>query len=149
MAQGIEAGGRVRGRVGLLALLDEVLGAVDVPVLAAGGTGSGRAMAAALAAGAEGVRVGTRFVAAAESDAHPAWVDRLVAARAEDTVYGRTFTAWWDAPGRVLRSSVEAAHLATTSRSPVGRIGGRCRQSARLVNEWGRLRVAAVAGARR
>ncbi len=66
-------------------------------------------MAAALATGAEGVRVGTRFVTAAESDAHPAWVDRLVAARAEDTVYGRTFTAWWDAPGRVLRSCVEAA----------------------------------------
>ena len=52
-------------------------------------------------------------MAAEESDAHPAWVDRLVAARAEDTVYGRTFTAWWDAPGRVLRSCVEAAETFT------------------------------------
>ena len=56
VAQGIGAGGHVRGRVGLLALLDVVLAAVDVPVLAAGGIGSGRAMAAALAAGADGVR---------------------------------------------------------------------------------------------
>jgi nitronate monooxygenase len=109
IAQGIAAGGHVCGRVGLLALLDEVLGAVDVPVLAAGGIGTGRAMAAALAAGADGVRVGTRFVAAAESDAHPVWVERLVAARAQDTVYTETFNVGWDYPHRVLRSCVEAA----------------------------------------
>ena len=54
VAQGSEAGGHVRGTIGLLALLDEVLEAVEVPVVAAGGIGSGRAMAAALAAGADG-----------------------------------------------------------------------------------------------
>jgi len=109
VAQGVGAGGHVRGTVGVLALLDEVLGAVAVPVLAAGGIGTGRALAAVLAAGAAGARMGTRFVAAAESDAHPRYVAALVAAGAADTVYGRTFTAWWDAPGRVLRSSVAAA----------------------------------------
>ena len=67
VAQGIEAGGHVRGRIGLLPLLDGVLDAVNVPVLAAGGIATARTMAAALAAGADGVRVGTRFVAAAES----------------------------------------------------------------------------------
>ncbi len=62
VAQGIEGGGHIRGRVGLLALLGEVLEEVDVPVVAAGGIGTGRAMAAALAAGVSAVRVGTRFV---------------------------------------------------------------------------------------
>src|SRR4051812_7993287 len=94
--------------VGLLALLDEVLGAVDAPVLAAGGIGSGRALAAVLAAGADGARVGTRFVAAAESDAHPRYVAALIAARPEDTVLGSTFIYGWDAPGRTLRSAVAA-----------------------------------------
>ena len=63
IAQGEGAGGHVRGTVSLLPLLDEVLEAVDVPVLAAGGIGTGRAMAAVMAAGADGVRVGTRFIA--------------------------------------------------------------------------------------
>ena len=71
IAQGIEAGGHVRGTSGLLPLLEQVLAAVDVPVLAAGGIGSGRAMAAVLAAGADGVRVGTRFLAVQEAEAHP------------------------------------------------------------------------------
>ncbi|HEV2457564.1 MAG TPA: nitronate monooxygenase, partial [Ktedonobacterales bacterium] len=110
IAQGIEAGGHVRGLIGLLALLDQVLGAVRVPVLAAGGSGSGRALAAALAAGAAGVRVGTRFVASPEADAHPIYVQALIAAQPEDTVYTTAFSNGWpDAPHRVLRASVEAA----------------------------------------
>jgi NAD(P)H-dependent flavin oxidoreductase YrpB (nitropropane dioxygenase family) len=61
-------------------------------------------------AGASGVRVGTRFVAAAEADAHAEYVDRLIAARAEDTVYTEAFsTNWPNAPHRVLRSCVAAA----------------------------------------
>jgi enoyl-[acyl-carrier protein] reductase II len=109
IAQGAGAGGHVRGTVGVLALLDAVLAAVDVPVLAAGGIGSGRGLAAVLAAGADGARVGTRFVAAAESDAHPAYVEALIAAGPEETVLGRTFVYGWDAPGRTLRSAVAAA----------------------------------------
>ena len=110
IAQGIEAGGHVRGHIGLLALLDAVLPAIDVPVLATGGIGSGRTMAAALAAGADGVRVGTRFLAAEEAEAHPDYVAALIAAGPEDTVYSDTFAL--DHPGlphRALRSSVEAA----------------------------------------
>lgn len=109
IAQGIEAGGHVRGHIGLLALLSEVLESVKVPVLAAGGIGTGRAMAAALAAGAEGVRVGTRFVAAEEAEAHPDYVNALIAAEAKDTVYTDIFSYGWPgAPHRVLRSCVEA-----------------------------------------
>jgi nitronate monooxygenase len=110
IAQGIEAGGHVRGTISLMALLNEVLEVVDVPVLAAGGIGSGRTMAAALAAGADGVRVGTRFVAAEESGAHPQYVEALIRAEAKDTSYTGVFSYGWpDAPHRVLRSSVEAA----------------------------------------
>lgn len=112
IAQGIEAGGHVRGTIGLLALLDEVLDAVDVPVLAAGAIGSGRTMAAALAAGADGVRIGTRFVAAEEAMAHPDYVQALIAARAGDTIVNDDFQIDWPAPaapGRLLRSSVEAS----------------------------------------
>src|SRR5215211_35085 len=110
IAQGIEAGGHVRGQIGLFALLDAVLSAVDVPVLAAGGIGTGRALAAALAAGADGARIGTRFVAAEEAEAHPRYVEALIAARPADTVPSDTFAL--DHPGaphRALRSSVTAA----------------------------------------
>jgi NAD(P)H-dependent flavin oxidoreductase YrpB (nitropropane dioxygenase family) len=111
VAQGIEAGGHVRGTIGLLNLLCEVLEAVpEIPVLAAGGIGTGRAMAAALAAGADGVRVGTRFVAAIEAEVHRNYVDALIAASVEDTIYSRTFHVGWpEAPHRVLRSAIEAA----------------------------------------
>src|SRR2546430_1088951 len=68
VAQGTEAGGHVRGKIGLLALLGEVLPSAKVPVVAAGGIGTGRAMAAALAAGAS------------------AYVDKLIAAEAKDTI---------------------------------------------------------------
>jgi NAD(P)H-dependent flavin oxidoreductase YrpB (nitropropane dioxygenase family) len=110
VAQGIEAGGHVRGQVALLPLLDGVLDAVDVPVVAAGGIATARTMAAVLAAGAAAARVGTRFVATAEADAHQSYVDALVAAGPEDTVLTTTFSVMWpDAPHRVLRSCVEAA----------------------------------------
>src|SRR5215218_2064509 len=110
IAQSIEAGGHVRGQTGVLALLDAVLSAVDVPVLAAGGIGSGRALAAVLAAGADGARIGTRFVAAEEAEAHPRYVEALIASRPEDTVRSDTFALDYPgAPHRALRSSIEAA----------------------------------------
>jgi len=110
IAQGIEAGGHVAARIGLFPLLDEILDAVDVPVVAAGGIGSGRLMAAALTAGAAAVRIGTRFAAAHEADSHPQYVQRLIDARAQDTVMTKAFHVMWpDTPHRVLRSSVDAA----------------------------------------
>jgi NAD(P)H-dependent flavin oxidoreductase YrpB (nitropropane dioxygenase family) len=118
VAQGVEAGGHVRGTVGLLPLLDEVRAAIDVPIIAAGGIGTGRAMAAALSAGADAVRVGTRFVAAAESPAHPAYVDALIGAGAEDTVLTTAFgTGWPDAPHRVLKSAITAGEALGAAQS--------------------------------
>ncbi len=84
VAQGVEAGGHVRGTTPLLRLLAQVLPAVDVPVVAAGGIATGAALAAVLNAGAAGARVGTRFVASAESGAHPEYVAALLAASAEE-----------------------------------------------------------------
>jgi NAD(P)H-dependent flavin oxidoreductase YrpB (nitropropane dioxygenase family) len=111
VAQGVEAGGHVRGSVGVLPLLAEVLDAVGdgLPVIAAGGIATAAGVAAVLAAGAAAVRVGTRFVATRESAAHEAYVDALVAATGADTVLTTTFGLGWpDAPHRVLRRSVEA-----------------------------------------
>ena len=108
IVQGVEAGGHVRGTISTLALLGEVIDAVDVPVLAAGGVGTGRALAAALAAGADGVRMGTRFAAAAEAGTHPDYVAAMIAARAEDTTYTEAFSTGWGAPHRVLSSSLAA-----------------------------------------
>lgn len=112
IAQGYEAGGHVRGRLGLLPLLSEVLDRTSIPVLGAGGIGSARIVAAVLAAGAAGVRVGTRFIAAEESNAHPDYVKALIDARAEDSV--RTSLFHVDCPlcpstHGVLRSAIEAA----------------------------------------
>ena len=109
VAQGIEAGGHVRGTLGLLPLLDEVRTVLDVPIVAAGGIGTGTAMAAALVAGADAVRVGTRFMAASESIAHPTYVDALIGAGADDTVITTAFgDGWPDAPHRVLKSAIAA-----------------------------------------
>lgn len=114
VAQGIEAGGHVRGKVGVLTLLSAVLEAVSLPVLAAGSMGTRRAVVAALAAGASGVRVGTRFVATHEAGAHPRYVEALINAEAEDTVYTSAFHVGWPhAPHRVLRSCIEASEAFT------------------------------------
>lgn len=111
VAQGCEAGGHVRGEVGLLPLLDQVLAALDIPVVAAGGIGGPRALAAVLAAGAAAARVGTRFVAADEADTHDDYAKALIAAEPEDTRITTTFSVGWpDAPHRVLRSSIDAAN---------------------------------------
>lgn len=110
VAQGSEAGGHVRGHVALLPLLEEILEVVTVPVIATGGIGTGRSMAAALAAGASAARLGTRFVAAHEANAHPAYVQALIAAGAGDTVVTEAFSVMWPhAPHRVLQSCVAAA----------------------------------------
>jgi len=111
-AQGIEAGGHLRGQLSLLPLLEGVLDAVSVPVLASGGIGSARSIAGVLQAGAAGVRMGTRFIAAAESNAHPEYVEALIAADAEDSVLTTLFEVdcpMCPATHRVVRSALKLA----------------------------------------
>jgi nitronate monooxygenase len=110
--QGRDAGGHLRGDTPLLPLLAAVLRAVDVPVLAAGGIAEPRALAAVLAAGAAGARIGTRFIATSESGAHPEYVLALLAAGPESTEITDGFA---ECPmcatlprARVLRSAITA-----------------------------------------
>ena len=127
VAKGYESGGRKRIEgPALLPLLDDVLAAVSVPVVAAGGIATARGVAAAFAAGAEGVRVGTRFIAARESEAHPEWVRGILAADAADAVVSTAFNVGMPVPGphRVLRSSVAAAEALTGGQAGVLRMFG-------------------------
>ena len=110
VAQGTEAGGHVRGRLRLQDALAEIRNVVDMPVVAAGGIGSAERVAELLRSGAAAVRIGTRFIAARESNAHPEYVEALIAARARDTTLTEAFEQDWpDAPHRVLRSALDAA----------------------------------------
>lgn len=110
VARGIEARGRTYGGIGLLPLLDAVLDAVHIPVLAAGGIATARAVAAVLAAGAAGARVGTRFLVADEAATHPVYAQAVLDAGDDDTVLTDAFSAGAPVtPHRVLRSCLRAA----------------------------------------
>jgi NAD(P)H-dependent flavin oxidoreductase YrpB (nitropropane dioxygenase family) len=112
VAQGWEAGGHVMGTVATLPLVPAVVDAVaPVPVIAAGGIADGRGLAAVLSLGAAAAWIGTRFLAAEESIAHPEYVDRVLSARESATVYLENLfdIGWQDAPHRVLRNETVTA----------------------------------------
>lgn len=124
--QGVEAGGHVRGTASIWELLPAVVGAVTpLPVLASGGIGDGEGIARALELGAEGVSLGTRFVATHEADAHPDYKRRVVEAKATDTVYTVDLydVGWPDAPHRTLRNRNFEEWEAAGRPSPGGRPG--------------------------
>jgi NAD(P)H-dependent flavin oxidoreductase YrpB (nitropropane dioxygenase family) len=108
VAQGLDAGGHVWGSVGTLSLVPAVVDAVaPTPVIAAGGIGDGRGLAAVLTLGAQAAWMGTRFVVADEADTHPEYRDRIVRAMETDAVWSRdVFDGGWpDAPVRTLDNS--------------------------------------------
>lgn len=89
IAEGMESGGHI-GETTTMALVPQVVDAVSIPVIAAGGIADGRGFLAALSLGAEGVQMGTRFVCAAECRVHQAWKEAIVKAGDRDTaVTGR------------------------------------------------------------
>jgi nitronate monooxygenase len=116
VAQGGEAGGHRSNfdlpddgevpLVGTFALVPQVVRAVDVPVVAAGGVMDGRGLAAALALGAEGVQMGTRFLAAAESGVPDGYRRRMREARDTDTVVTRALSG---RPARAIPNRLLAA----------------------------------------
>lgn len=108
IAQGVEAGGHVRGERPLHALLGELVPAVSVPVLAAGGLAGGADVATVLALGAQGAVFGTALIATPESFAHDFHKQRLIDACAEDTLLTQDFHINWPAGAkvRVLANSV-------------------------------------------
>src|SRR5262249_50043359 len=106
VAQGVEAGGHVAGEVSTLALIPRVVDAVaPVPVVAAGGIADARGVVAVLALGAQAAVLGTRFLASAESHAHPHYKQRLLEADEGGTVRTILFGRGWpNAPHRTLRT---------------------------------------------
>jgi NAD(P)H-dependent flavin oxidoreductase YrpB (nitropropane dioxygenase family) len=102
IAQGVEAGGHVRGSTPALVLTEQVRAALGAgfPVWTAGGIATRTDVEAALAAGAEAVVVGTRLLMSEESAAHPGYKQRLV--EAGETVVTELFGAGWAAPHRVV-----------------------------------------------
>jgi nitronate monooxygenase len=107
VAQGWEAGGHVHGKVATMALVPAVVDRVsETPVIAAGGIADGRGLAAAMALGASGAWIGTRFLASPEAAIHPRYRDLLLAAKETDTEYAALFDVHWsDAPHRTLRNA--------------------------------------------
>lgn len=104
VAQGHEGGGHT-GRIGTMALLPQAIdAAAPVPVLAAGGIGDGRGLAAALAIGCVGIWVGTRFLATTEGGAHPINKKHILDSTDEDTRVSKAYT------GKTLRASYNRYH---------------------------------------
>src|SRR6478736_1988715 len=124
VAQGMEAGGH-RGAfdatkaeqqlVGLIALLPAIVDAVRVPVVAAGGIGDGRGVAAALALGASAAQIGTAFLRCPEAKTPPAWADALAKTKPEDTVISRAFSG---RPGRSIATEYARDALSPETPAP-------------------------------
>lgn len=100
VCQGSEAGGHrgtfsvpfERGLIGTMSLVPQVVDAIELPVIASGGIADGRGAVAAFALGACGVQIGTAFLTATESGAHPAYKTAVSSAKAEDTVLTAGFS---------------------------------------------------------
>ena len=107
VAEGCESGGHI-GESTTMTLVPQVVDAVDIPVIAAGGIGDGRGIAAAFMLGAKGVQMGTRFVVTKECQVHPAYKERIIRAKDIDTrVTGRSTGH----PIRALRNDMTKAYL--------------------------------------
>ena len=125
VAQGWEAGGHIRGTVATMPLIPAVVDAIfPTAVVAAGGISDGRGLAAALALGASGAWIGTRFLGSHEATIHPPYRERLLQANENDTVYLENLfdVRWPNAPHRVLRNQTvevwEAAGRPQSGRRP-------------------------------
>ena len=118
IVQGVEAGGHVRGAVPALELLERTRAALPAgfPIWLAGGVAEREDVETALAAGAEAVVVGTRFLLSEESEAHPDYKRRLL--EASETLLTQLFGAGWPAPHRVVRNAATDRWLGDGSREP-------------------------------
>lgn len=117
VAVGAEGGGHV-GEIGSIVLWPQAVDAVSpLPVLAAGGIGNGRQIAAALAAGAQGVWTGSLWLTVEEAAAQPAQRESYLKARSEDTVRSRS---WSGKPSRVLRNAWTEAWESDAAPVPLG-----------------------------
>lgn len=117
IAQGVEAGGHVRGTMGGLELVERIADAVRVPVLAAGGIVDREGVRAALEAGALAAVIGTRFLLSEESHAHPEYKRRCL--QADSTILTELFgLGWSNAPHRVIANAVTRRWLSEDGQAP-------------------------------
>lgn len=107
VAEGCESGGHV-GETTSMALVPQVVDAVEIPVIGAGGVGDGRGIAAMFMLGAEAVQMGTRFVVSKESQVHPNYKERIIKAKDIDSVVTGRATGH---PVRTLRNQVTREYL--------------------------------------
>lgn len=107
VAEGMESGGHI-GSQTTMTLVPQVVDAVEIPVIAAGGIADGRGFAAAMMLGAEAVQMGTRFVAAKESIVHPNYKERIMKAKDIDSEVTGTTTGH---PVRCLRNQMTREYL--------------------------------------
>ena len=118
IAQGVEAGGHVRGTTPALELLGQVRAAVKIPVLVAGGIVDAQGVREALDAGAAAAVVGTRFLLSEECHAHPEYKKRCL--DADETVLTELFGLGWpDAPHRVIPNAATRRWLSRGDRGPL------------------------------
>jgi nitronate monooxygenase len=124
VAQGAEAGGHrgafdpsvaERETVGLMALLPQIVDAVNIPVVATGGIGDSRAVAAALILGASAVQIGTGLLRTPEAKLHPIYADRIARTEAHETMITRAFSG---RPGRSVANAYVRASLEGPSPAP-------------------------------
>ena len=107
VAEGMESGGEI-GQITTMALVPQVVDSVKIPVVAAGGIADGRGLAAALALGAQGVQMGTRFVCSEECIAHPDYKQAILAASDRSTVISGQSTGY---PVRALENKLTQEFL--------------------------------------
>lgn len=148
IAEGMECGGHI-GEITTMALVPQVVAAVDIPVIAAGGIADGRGLAAALALGAQGVQMGTRFVLSEECTVHPRYKEALLKARDRSTVVTGASTGH---PVRVLENKLAREFLererAGASREELEKLGtGKLRAAVRDGDvEYGSVMSGQIAG---
>jgi enoyl-[acyl-carrier protein] reductase II len=102
VAEGMESGGRI-GEITTMALVPQVVDSVSIPVIAAGGIADGRGLAAALALGARGIQMGTRFVCSTECIAHARYKQKIVEADDKATMVSRVTSGY---PLRTLHNKL-------------------------------------------
>ena len=107
VAEGMESGGHI-GKLTTMALVPQVVDAVKIPVIAAGGIGDGRGMAAAFMLGAEGVQMGTRFLVATESKIHPNYKKAVLRAKDASTLVTGEYAGH---PSRVLKNKMAKKYI--------------------------------------
>ena len=107
VAEGMESGGHI-GKLTTMALVPQVVDAVKIPVIAAGGIGDGRGMAAAFMLGAEGVQMGTRFLVATESKIHPNYKKAVLRAKDASTLVTGEYAGH---PSRVLKNKMAKTYI--------------------------------------